>query len=1066
MPDKISSHVERKALAGFIATMAVLLLLGGLSYQTARMALGTADWVTHTYKVLTALESFEGGLFQAESGQRGYFISGQPEMLDQRRAGLEKAGAAIARLRELTADNTVQQTRANMLQQRMAQRLAAFDASTRLYLSHGHDGIRQQYISTAGPKGPQLTEDIRHIVASMAQEENRLLAVRLQEENSKWGRSQFIFAAVLILLTGFLAGLFWRIRCEMRERLQSEQALKQSEASLQQILDVLPVGVWLADASGQLRYHNHAGQLIWAGAHMAGIEQYNQYKGWWLHNGQPLKAEEWGMARAIRQGETSVGEEVEIECFDGSRKIILNSATPLNDTTGTLTGAVSVNQDITGLKRVEQALKETARFDFSHGAALTLFNATLARQPLLDGLLKLLADNHPFPLAAFYHHDEQSGQFVLLASRGCSAGISQRFSPGEGLAGLVAQTGERLSQHCPPELPGMQIDAGLLQFAPFELLLSPVSYQEHRHGVLVLASDRALSEGEKAFIDRLSAQLAVALHNLKQFDDVKALAAKLHVSLDDIARKNAQLETASKLKSEFLANMSHELRTPLNAIIGFSEVLKDGIAGDLNAEQLAYTMDIFDSGQHLLSLINDILDLSKIEAGQATFEPEMLDISTLLRNCLTIVKESAARHEIRLSLQMDGVEGELLADLRKLKQIIYNLLSNAVKFSPDGGEVQLAARRVKRHEVRLENTGPQIMRLLPLPSGDCDDFLEVSVSDAGIGIAEADLGRLFQPFQQLDTSLARTFEGTGLGLALVRNMVTLHGGTAGVVSAPEQGSRFVFWLPWLEAQTVSSQTVVPVTAPLPHRAGGHTILIIEDDEQAAMLLRLQLERAGFRVERASNAESGLVMAAQLQPALITLDLLLPGLSGWDALEQLKANPQLAGIPVVIVSIVTDRQRGYALGAYQVLQKPIQQGELLAVLNGLGLGDKGQPCTILLVDDDPKAVKLLSAHFKDSNFQLEHAYGGREAIEKVRLCPPDLLILDLMMPEVDGFAVVEALKSQAQTAQLPILILTAKHVSAEDRQRLNGFVIDIMEKSSFDASQLLLEVERALGKRGG
>lgn len=577
-------------------------------------------------------------------------------------------------------------------------------------------------------------------------------------------------------------------------------------------------------------------------------------------------------------------------------------------------------------------------------------------------------------------------------------------------------------------------------------------------------------------VDWITAPIAVDIlrAKVKVFVDLYYLnliarqqAEQLQQRAEEITRKNLQLETASKIKSEFLASMSHELRTPLNAIIGFSEVLKDGLAGALSSQQQGYVTDIFDSGQHLLSLINDILDLSKIEAGQMTFEPEPMDVLAVLQDSLCILKEKAGKRHIRLELEQAEVEGNVLADLRKCKQILYNLLSNAVKFTPDNGAVRLQARRVRRADVRLEPPEAQASRLLPLPPGEFDDFLEVSVSDTGIGIAEPDLRRLFQAFLQLDSSLARTFEGTGLGLTLVRNMAALHGGTVGVISALGKGSRFVVWLPWRPVPVDPASDPAPAswaTAPSPEPgADRQSVLLIEDDDQAAELLRLHLAGAGFQVERAADAETGLALAAQLQPALITLDLLLPGLSGWDALERLKADPQLARIPVVIVSVVANRQRGYALGAFKVLQKPLLKDELLAALRALGLARADHPCTILVVDDDPKAGRLISAHLRGANCTVLRAYGGREAIAKTARSRPDLVIFDLMMPDIDGFAVVEALKSRPESVHVPILILTAKQLTEQDRRRLTGFVTDILEKSQFDPGRLLAEVKRALGK---
>ncbi len=558
----------------------------------------------------------------------------------------------------------------------------------------------------------------------------------------------------------------------------------------------------------------------------------------------------------------------------------------------------------------------------------------------------------------------------------------------------------------------------------------------------------------------------------------KHQAEELQRRSEEITSKNNQLEAASRAKSEFLANMSHELRTPLNAIIGFAEVLKDGLGGQLSQKQLDYVGEIFDSGQHLLALINDILDLSKVEAGRMELDTEALDVAGLLQGCLSVVTEKALKHRIALLLDRSRAPSHIIGDARKLKQIVYNLLSNAVKFTPDGGQVRVSARAVQRDGLGLAAPAGMAVRQLPLPDNEWREFLEIQVSDSGIGIANADLDRLFQAFLQLDGSLDRNFEGTGLGLALVQRMVALHGGTVAVASAPDRGSCFTVWLPCrMAADSVATSGLSAQLLPRANSAaatGGAVAaaapakraLVIEDNSQAANLLRLHLESAGFRVTCAPDAERGLELAASERPDLITLDLLLPGMGGFEALERLKADSALADVPVVIASVIAEQSSGFVLGAAKVLQKPLRRSELLAALRELGLvGKAHKQCTILAVDDDPQALELLASHLsKQKRCTLLRAGSGREAIAQIRQAMPDLLILDLIMSGGSGFDLVEALKADPATATLPILILTAKEVTAADRQRLNGHVLKIVEKSGFDGEHFLAEVRRALGGR--
>ncbi|HUF65740.1 MAG TPA: PAS domain S-box protein, partial [Gemmatimonadaceae bacterium] len=401
-----------------------------------------------------------------------------------------------------------------------------------------------------------------------------------------------------------------------------------------------------------------------------------------------------------------------------------------------------------------------------------------------------------------------------------------------------------------------------------------------------------------------------------------------------LGQKNAELEDASRMKSEFLANMSHELRTPLNAIMGFSELLADGLVGDMTEKQRGFIGDIFSSGKHLLSLINDILDLSKVEAGKMMLDLESVQMSSLFANSLSIVRERAAARQINLSMDAPETLGSIHADGRKVKQIVYNLLANAVKFTGEHGNVALRASRVPRAEVGAPCTSWPA-RTFPLAESGFQEFLRITVTDTGIGISRDELQHLFKPFNQIDSSLARKFEGTGLGLAMVKLLAELHGGTAAVESAVGEGSCFTVWLPLRTPGEIEVPGVGTISVLTPSSvsvlentlAQSRTALIVEDDFKSAELIRVQLEAQGFHVLHAASAEQGLALAKQQPLSLITLDIMLPDMDGWEFLNRLKQVPALRRIPVVIISIVADRTKGFALGAAAVMQKPISRQEL-------------------------------------------------------------------------------------------------------------------------------------------
>src|SRR5438477_85605 len=351
-----------------------------------------------------------------------------------------------------------------------------------------------------------------------------------------------------------------------------------------------------------------------------------------------------------------------------------------------------------------------------------------------------------------------------------------------------------------------------------------------------------------------------------------------------LQQKNAELEEASRMKSEFLANMSHELRTPLNAIIGFSEVLGDGLIGNLSDQQKKFIGDIFSSGKHLLSLINDILDLSKVEAGKMMLDLESVQISSLFANSLSIIKEKAQARHIGLTLDAPKELGSIRADARKVKQIVYNLLSNAVKFSTDGGEVTLQAVTVPRAKVG-QFTGPWIGRGFPLPANDFGEFLEISVTDKGIGISPDGLEALFKPFSQIDSGLSRKYQGTGLGLAMIKLLAELHGGTLAVESAEGKGSRFTVWLPLRAEEKIQQAKGVVLGPAIDALAGDRYAMIVEADVKSADLIRVHLEAEGFKVIHAATAEDALVLAEQNTLSLITLAILLPQMDGWELLTR-------------------------------------------------------------------------------------------------------------------------------------------------------------------------------------
>jgi PAS domain S-box-containing protein len=596
--------------------------------------------------------------------------------------------------------------------------------------------------------------------------------------------------------------------------------------------------------------------------------------------------------------------------------------------------------------------------------------------------------------------------------------------------------------------------------------------------------NRVLNEGKvsnyELTVRARNGHLTVVSYNATTFHDRDRRLQGVVVAARDVTelkrfeetllRNNVALKEASRMKSEFLANMSHELRTPLNSIIGFSEVLKDGLMGAMTDQQRESIGNIFSSGNHLLSLINDILDLSKIEAGKMTLDLQPVHWHSLFVNSLSVIHEMAASRRIRLDAAPGGELGSTRADPRKVKQILYNLLSNAVKFTEAGGHVSVNAVIVPRAMAGLLS-GSRVGRSHPLPDNEFSEFLEISVTDSGSGISAQGLERLFKPFSQIDSGLARKFEGTGLGLAMVKLLTELHGGTVAVQSTVGEGSRFVAWLPIRAAEEAIPTEGTPPEARLARRRGSAlvmgTALVVEDDYKAAELIRMQLEAEGFEVLHAASAEAALMLAVQQPLSLITLDIMMaPNMDGWDFLTHLKQMPALQRIPVVIISIAADRDKGISLGAAAVMQKPISRQDLFEALVDASLLplSTGHGLKVLVADDDPNAVELVAVRIAELASTVFRAHGGREAIDIARRELPDLIILDLMMPDVNGFDVVAALNEHAHTARIPIIAVTAKQITAEDRAQLSRYMTTVMEKTEFDPERFTAEVRRAVSGR--
>lgn len=548
----------------------------------------------------------------------------------------------------------------------------------------------------------------------------------------------------------------------------------------------------------------------------------------------------------------------------------------------------------------------------------------------------------------------------------------------------------------------------------FEQEIFPVLLQQHYwHGeAIATRKDGSIfNEGLSLTLTDSGALICVC----RDITEQKQAEVKICKANEQLLLANAELARATRLKDEFLANMSHELRTPLNAILGMSEGLQEGVFGEIHPAQERAVATIDRSGRHLLELINDILDLSKIESGKLELQLTPIPIKYLCENSLTFVRQLAIRKNLRLTSEIRTNLSDVCVDERRLRQVLINLLNNAIKFTPEGGSVQL----IVSEEIR-------------------DDHCSVlfQVRDTGIGIAPENFSKLFNPFVQIDSSLNRQYAGTGLGLSLVKQLTQLHGGTVTLTSEVGKGSCFTVQIPYT---SVSETPAPPVPRPTEQmiRSVGKTVLVIEDTPSVAEQTTRYLAEVGLDPVVHSVGKGALEAAIAAQPALIILDILLPDLPGWEVLAQLKSHPQTQSIPVVVASVIDERSQAMALGASHSLVKPISRDQLYAILQSLQvpITPSSAPRSstpksaisnplILLAEDNAANMATLSAYLKNRGFQVMLAQDGTEAIVLTEAHHPDLILMDVQMPKVDGLSAIRQIRANPAIAHIPIIALTA------------------------------------------
>ncbi len=617
-------------------------------------------------------------------------------------------------------------------------------------------------------------------------------------------------------------------------------------------------------------------------------------------------------------------------------------------------------------------------------------NSTIDLQTVLSTIIAKAVQLSGTEAGTIYVFDEDSQEFQVHANYGMDEALiaavkDRHIRLGETMVSQAALQRKSM-QLADAQQDTSSLVLDVIQRAGFRALLAVPLLSANRIVGALVVRRKAPGEFPRSTIDLLEtfgAQSVLAIQNARLFHEIE--------------EKSHELEVASRHKSQFLANMSHELRTPLNAIIGVTEMLQED-ARDFKRDDEIEPLDrVLRAGRHLLALINDILDLSKIEAGRMELHLETFLLSPQIEEVAKTIEPMAAKNNNRIIINCPPDLGTLHADQIRLRQALLNLASNANKFT-ENGTVTIAAQpqRVDRH-----------------------DWVTIAVADTGIGMTEEQMGRLFQEFSQAEASTARKFGGTGLGLAISRHFCRIMGGDITVESKLGEGSTFTIRLPRivksdeaLVAEVLEKERAVPVQAVF-KETEEPLILVVDDDATVRELVERHLERAGFAVATARGGQEGLRLVRELRPAAVTLDILMPDIDGWTVLAAIKGDPALAAIPVVLMTIVDQKNRGYALGAADYLVKPVDRAKLVETLTGICGPTAGHA---LLVDDDEVVRRSVRQALESIGWKVTEAENGQVAIDSLTSTRPEVIILDLMMPKMDGFEFLNELRGRRGLAR--------------------------------------------------
>ena len=976
----MTTSLRRPVNAGLGSAFVILLIIGGVSYWSVSGFVAASQARRQSYELRDGLSDVLRYLQDAETGERGYLLTGAEPYLAPYVRGVGGFARGMGSLRRLAGSDSLLDRSLGILEPVALAKLADLN---RMIEVRRDSGLAAVLPLLAGDRGRMLMDSVRGVVRALDSAITERSAESDARVQSAAALAQVtivagtLLALVLVLASGLL---FSR---NVAERDRAEDAVRTSRGFLDSVIEQIPHMVFIKDAQ-ELRFvgFNRAGEelLGYTRADLIGKNDFDFF---------PEAEARFFVEKdreVLARGTVLDIPDERIHTRHKGTRILHTKKVPVLGPTGQPQFLLGVSEDITEQRHAADALRATQeRLQQVYAFSTTVMYALEVKGDATTPTW--ISDNF---------------------TRMTGYDTAQFADPAWGMSQLHPDERDRLLS----ELPALLRQERFTR--EYRFRFRDGTYHWIRDEARVMRDEQG--------------------NAIRVFGAWLDITERVHAE-EELRRARAAAEGASRAKSDFLAKMSHELRTPLNSIIGFSEMLEDETFGTLNEKQRRSVDNVLTSGRQLLQVINDILDLSKVEAGRMQLAPTELDAGFALAEVRGVIESLARTKGHTVEIEIEPGLPPLLADPGRFRQIMYNLLSNAIKFTPDAGRIQVTARRA---------------------AGEA--AVEIAVADTGIGIAPIDQERIFREFEQLDSAYVRQQQGTGLGLALTRKLIGLHGGRIWVESEVGRGSTFRFVLPNQPRQRPS-----PAPFAIPREAvvsveSGPLVLVVEDDPRAGDLLGHYLKEAGYRVAHASSGAQAIALAKSLKPDAITLDILLPGEDGMAILGQLKGATETKAIPVVVVSITDHRELGYSLGAVEWLVKPVQRDSFVtAVRRTMGTLPAGTPPRVLIVDDEPATVELLTDMLTAQGFRAVAAHNGHEGIEMALAQRPDVIVLDLVMPGESGFDVVRQLRDHPWGRNVPILVFTGKDLSAEDRGRLFDAVQAIVSKDG--PAELLSELAR-------